>query len=31
MAELALDCTPLTTFCQHYPAGHDAAISMITP
>lgn len=31
MVELALTNTPLTIFCQHYLAGHDAAISMITP
>lgn len=31
MVTLALASTPLTVFCQHYLAGHDAAISMIAP
>jgi SAM-dependent methyltransferase len=31
MLEFALELTPLTVFCQHYLAGHDATISMIVP
>lgn len=31
MVEFGLARTPLTIFCQHYLAGHDGALSMITP